>query len=157
MLVNVQTRRSSLASRGVAKCSEISTNEYENCAHLPAWGYKHETICHVAGAYARDADGDGFHGIHANTMEGYWAVERWWFEPQCSGQREFSQPCWRAFRRIGLCPPGRSKVSALTSFLRNSAGRRHTSFYPRRRAAPARDWLCSTHHDRRVLCHSLAV
>src|SRR3954451_7682408 len=29
-------------------------------ARLRAWGYRHKTVCHGRGEYARDEDGDGF-------------------------------------------------------------------------------------------------
>nr|WP_250124236.1 hypothetical protein [Chroococcidiopsis sp. CCMEE 29] len=28
-------------------------------------------VCHAQGEYARDEDGDGFHEVHVNTMEGF--------------------------------------------------------------------------------------
>ena len=34
-------------------------------------GYGHKQVCHSAGEYARDEDGDGFHEVHVNTMEGF--------------------------------------------------------------------------------------
>ena len=27
-----------------------------------------------SGEYARDEDGDGFHEVHVNTMEGFWSL-----------------------------------------------------------------------------------
>lgn len=35
-------------------------------------------VCHVQGEYARDEDGDGFHEVHVNTMEGFWSLLRSW-------------------------------------------------------------------------------
>jgi len=49
----------------------IYTDEYKIYARLVAWGYQHKTVCHAQGEYARDEDGDGFHEVHVNTMEGY--------------------------------------------------------------------------------------
>ncbi len=34
-----------------------------------------------AGEYARDEDGDGFHEVHVNTMEGFWSLLRSWLRP----------------------------------------------------------------------------
>ena len=31
--------------------------------------------------YARDGDGDGFHEVHVNTMEGFWSLLRSWLRP----------------------------------------------------------------------------
>ncbi len=48
---------------------------------LPEWGYAHKTVCHGAGEYARDDDGDGFCEVHVNTMEGFWPLLRSWLRP----------------------------------------------------------------------------
>ena len=65
----------------VAKGALIHTDEYDIYARLPAWGYRHETVCHARGEYARDEDGDGFCEIHVNTMEGTWSLLRSWLRP----------------------------------------------------------------------------
>jgi hypothetical protein len=33
-----------------------------------------KSVCHRRGEYARDEDGDGFHEVHVNTMEGFWSL-----------------------------------------------------------------------------------
>jgi transposase-like protein len=38
-------------------------------------------VCHGAGEYARDDDGDGFCEVHVNTMEGFWSLLRSWLRP----------------------------------------------------------------------------
>jgi transposase-like protein len=48
---------------------------------LKDWGFDHHTVCHGRGEYARDEDGDGFHEIHVNTMEGFWSLLRSWLRP----------------------------------------------------------------------------
>ena len=48
---------------------------------LPRWGYVRKSVCHSAGEYARDEDGDGFHEVHVNTMEGFWSLLRSWLRP----------------------------------------------------------------------------
>jgi transposase len=73
-LANVQqtTIQPSIAA-AVAKDSLVHTDEYKVYARLPAWGYRHKTVCHGRGEYARDEDGDGFCEVHVNTMEGVWS------------------------------------------------------------------------------------
>jgi len=51
----------------------VNTDEYAIYDALPKWGYVHKSVCHSRGEYARDEDGDGFHEVHANTMEGPWS------------------------------------------------------------------------------------
>jgi transposase len=65
----------------VAKDTLVHTDEYKVYARLPAWGYRHKTVCHSRGEYARDEDGDGFCEVHVNTMEGTWSLLRSWLRP----------------------------------------------------------------------------
>ena len=44
-------------------------------------GLSHHTVCHSAGEFARDEDGDGFCEIHVNTIEGFWSLLRSWLRP----------------------------------------------------------------------------
>ena len=41
----------------------------------------HKTVNHGAGEFARDEDGDGFHEVHVNTIEGFWSLLRSWLRP----------------------------------------------------------------------------
>ena len=82
MLANVQQATiKPIIEAGVAQATQIYTDEYDIYARLPSWGYQHDTVCHSAGEYARDADGDGFHEIHVNTIEGFWSLLRSWLRP----------------------------------------------------------------------------
>ena len=59
----------------------VNTDEYAIYAALESWGYEHKTVCHGKGEYARDEDGDGFHEVHVNTIEGFWSLLRSWLRP----------------------------------------------------------------------------
>ncbi len=65
----------------VALGSLIYTDEYNIYSRLTAWGYEHKSVNHSSGEYARDEDGDGFHEVHVNTMEGFWSLLRSWLRP----------------------------------------------------------------------------
>jgi transposase len=52
--------------------SLLYTDEYGIYTRLEEWGYRHKTVNHSASEYARDEDGDGFHEVHVNTLEGFW-------------------------------------------------------------------------------------
>ena len=82
MLANVQqlTIRP-LIEQTIGVGTLVYTDEYVIYASLPKWGYQHQTVCHSAGEYARDEDGDGFHEVHVNTMEGFWSLLRSWLRP----------------------------------------------------------------------------
>ena len=60
----------------IAPGSTAYTDEYDSYARLPEWGYAHRTVCHAAGEYARDEDGDGFCEVHVNAPEGFWSLLR---------------------------------------------------------------------------------
>jgi transposase len=71
MLANVQQARiKPIIEAAVAKDTLVHTDEYSIYARLPAWGYRHKTVCHGRGEYARDEDGDGF-----------WSLLRSWLRP----------------------------------------------------------------------------
>ena len=79
MLENVQqTTIASLIQSTVVPGTQFYTDEYDIYARLSSWGYEHKTVCHSRGEYARDEDGDGFHEVHVNTMEGFWSLLRSW-------------------------------------------------------------------------------
>jgi len=77
MLDNVrQVTIRPLITATIASGSQVYTDEYQIYSRLDEWGYRHETVNHSAGEYARDDDGDGFCEVHVNTMEGVWSLLR---------------------------------------------------------------------------------
>jgi len=82
MLANVQqVTISPLIGRTIAAGTVVYTDEYDIYHRLPEWGYEHHSVCHSRGEYARDDDGDGFHEVHINTIEGFWSLLRSWLRP----------------------------------------------------------------------------
>lgn len=82
MLDNVQqVTIKPLIEGTVARGSQIYTDEYGIYKALSSWGYRHKTVCHGDGEYARDEDDDGFHEVHVNTLEGFWSLLRSWLRP----------------------------------------------------------------------------
>jgi transposase-like protein len=65
----------------IAPGTLVYTDEYDIYALLSRWGYGHKTVCHAAGEFARDEDGDGFCEVHVNTIEGFWSLLRSWLRP----------------------------------------------------------------------------
>jgi transposase-like protein len=76
--------------------SMVYTDEYNIYDRLELWNYQHKTVNHSKGEYARDEDGDGFHEIHVNTMEGFWSLLRSWLRPH-RGISQEKLPCYLAF------------------------------------------------------------
>jgi transposase len=82
MLENVQqVTIKPLIQATIAPGTCVYTDEYDIYNRLGPWGYEHESVCHGRGEYARDDDGDGFHEVHVNTMEGFWSLLRSWLRP----------------------------------------------------------------------------
>ncbi len=70
-----------LIKRTIAPGATVYTDEYDIYARLTRWGYTHHTVCHAAGEFARDDDGDGFREVHVNTLEGLWTGLRNFLRP----------------------------------------------------------------------------
>jgi transposase-like protein len=58
-----------------------------SCVYTDEWqGYNRverlrKTVCHSAGEWARDDDGDGIREVHVNTIEGLWTGVRNFLRP----------------------------------------------------------------------------
>ncbi|MFM8332758.1 MAG: IS1595 family transposase [Candidatus Methylumidiphilus sp.] len=65
----------------IAPGTLVNTDEYCIYGRLAEWGYGHQTVNHSQGEFARDEDGDGFHEVHVNTVEGLWSLLRSWLRP----------------------------------------------------------------------------
>ena len=65
----------------IAPGTRVHTDEYTIYNPLKEWGFDHHTVCHSRGEYARDEDGDGFHAIQVNTLEGFGSLLRSWLRP----------------------------------------------------------------------------
>jgi len=82
MLENVKQKTiEPLITGAIARGTMVYTDEYDIYDRLEEWGYGHKTVCHSKGEYARDEDGDKFHEVHVNTMEGVWSLLRSWLRP----------------------------------------------------------------------------
>lgn len=65
-----------MITKTAAPESMLYTDEYDIYNRLPEWSCGHKSVNHSAGEYARDDDGDGFHEVHVNTLEGFWSLLR---------------------------------------------------------------------------------
>jgi transposase len=71
MLENVQqVTIKPLIHATIAPGTWLYTDAYDLYSRLDEWGYEHESVCHSAGEYARDDEGDGFCEVHVNPLEG---------------------------------------------------------------------------------------
>lgn len=70
------------------------------------------------GEYARDEDGDGFHEVHVNTMEGFWSLLRSWLRPH-RGISQEKLPIYLIFFEFvhNVGRRGRALLGSLVSLL----------------------------------------
>ena len=142
MLPNVQQKTiKPIIEEVVTKGSQLYTDEYDIYDRLPVWGYKHQTVCHSKGEYARDEacpwalvprDGDGFHEIHVNTMEGFWSLLRSWLRPHRGISQEklpiYRKRCsatlgpFRRFRALVAAPSATASIHRCASVASRSRG-----------------------------------
>jgi hypothetical protein len=97
----------------VAAETLMRADAYSLYSRLTEWGYSHKTVNPSAGEYARDEDGDGFHEVHANTLEGLWPLLRSWLRPHRSISQDKLPHAW-AFSSS----PATSSGAASACFLR---------------------------------------
>jgi transposase len=119
MLADVQQKTiQTVIGAAVAKGARVHTDEYKVYARLPAWGYRHKTVCHSRGEYARDEDGDGFCEIHVNTMEGFWSLLRSWLRPH-RGISQDKLPLYLGFFQVvhNVRRRGKALLGALVAAL----------------------------------------
>lgn len=119
MMENVrQTSIQPLIQATIASGTLVYTDEYAIYNRLPSWGYGHKTVNHGQGEYARDEDGDGFHEVHVNTMEGFWSLLRSWLRPH-RGISQEKLPIYLAFFEFvhNMKRRGKSLLQALLQTL----------------------------------------
>jgi len=97
MLANVQQKTIQPLLKQTIQAGNLTfTDEYDIYTRLEAWGYRHKTVNHSVGEYARDEDGDGFHELHVKTIEGFWSLLRSWLRPH-RGISQEHLPLYLAF------------------------------------------------------------
>lgn len=119
MLENVQqTTIKPLLEQTIQPGSLIYTDEYNIYCRLTQWGYRHKTVNHAEGEYARDEDGDGFCEVHVNTLEGFWSLLRSWLRPH-RGISQEKLPLYLAFFEFvhNVRARGKALFPALLSLL----------------------------------------
>ena len=97
MLANVQQQTiRPILEAVITPGTMVYTDEYDIYCRLSDWGYEHRNVCHSQGEYARHEDGDGFHEVHVNTMEGVGSLLRSWLRPH-RGVSQENLPLYLAF------------------------------------------------------------
>ena len=125
MLENVkQVTVGPLMKRTIANGAVVYTDEYDIYSRLPEWGYDHRTVCHAAGEFARDDDGDGFCEVHVNTLEGFWSLLRSWLRPH-RGVSQENLPLYLGFFEFvhNVRRRGKAVLGALIELLVSSTPR----------------------------------
>ena len=119
MLANVQQKTiQPIIEATIQAGTLVYTDEYNIYDRLPQWGYHRKSVNHSEGEYARDEDGDGFHEVHVNTMEGGWSVLRSWLRPH-RGISQEKLPLYLGFFEFvhNMRKRGKSLLSSLIQVL----------------------------------------
>jgi transposase len=119
MLENVQQKTiEPIIKNAIGADTLIYTDEYNIYDRLEKWGYRHKTVNHSIGEYARDEDGDGFHEVHVNTMEGFWSLLRSWLRPH-RGISQEKLPWYLGFFEFvhNVRKRGKASLSSLMALL----------------------------------------
>ena len=119
MLENVQQVTIAPPIRAAVALGTVAyTDEYDIYSRLPKWGYGHRTVCHAAGEFARDEDGDGFREVHVNTIEGFWSLLRSRLRPH-RGVSQEKLPLYLGFFEFvhNVRKRGKALLGALISLL----------------------------------------
>jgi transposase len=67
--------------RATEPTTHVNTDEWQGYNGLPRMHRPRSTVCHAAGEWARDDDGDGVREVHCNTLEGLWTGLRNFLRP----------------------------------------------------------------------------
>ena len=119
MLPNVQMKTiQPLIQEQVQAGTLIFTDEYNIYGRLQEWGFDHKTVNHAMREFARDEDGDGFHEVHTNTIEGVWSLLRSWLRPH-RGISQDKLPLYLAFFEFvhNIRQRGKALLTSLLSAL----------------------------------------
>ena len=61
--------------------ARVHTDDWRGYDRLAETGHPRSSVCHGAGEWARDDDGDGVREVHTNTQEGLWTGLRNFLRP----------------------------------------------------------------------------
>jgi transposase len=61
-----------VAREATSPPARVNTDEWGGYGRLAEVGCSRASVCHAAGEWARDDDGDGVREVHVNTQEGLW-------------------------------------------------------------------------------------
>ena len=81
MLPNLQQVTIPILTQVIQSGRLLYTDEYDIYTRFQERGYQHKTVNHSAGESVRDENGDGFHEVPVNTLEGFWSLLRSWLRP----------------------------------------------------------------------------
>jgi transposase-like protein len=80
-------------NRVVREASEsparVNTDDWRGYDRLAETGHPRSSVCHGAGEWARDDDGDGIREVHNNTQEGLWTGLRTFLRPFRGVNKEY--------------------------------------------------------------------
>ena len=102
----------------------VNTDDWSGYNRLPEVGRGHVTVCHAAGEWARDDDGDGVREVHNNTQEGIWTGLRNFLRMFRGVSKKY------LYQYVAIFQWGYNLKEATVEFLRALLGVRHPTTCP---------------------------
>ena len=102
----------------------VNTDEWQGYNRLPEMGRERATVCHAAGEWARDDDGDGIREVHNNTQEGLWTGLRNFLRPFRGVNKQY------LYQYVAIFEWGYHVKRATVEFLHALLGIKHPTSCP---------------------------
>ncbi len=115
-------------NRGVREASEpparVNTDDWRGDDRSAETGHPRAVVCHTAGEWARDDDGDGVREAHVNTQEGLWTGLRNFLRPFRGVNKKY------LYQYMAIFEWGYNIKRATPEFIRAMLGVLITTFIP---------------------------
>lgn len=115
-------------NRVVREASEpparVHTDDWRGYDRLAETGHPRSVVCHGAGEWARDDDGDGVREVHVNTLEGLWTGVRIFLRPFRGASKEY------LYQYVAIFEWGHTIKRVTPEFIRAILGVPITTYLP---------------------------
>jgi transposase-like protein len=102
----------------------VNTDDWRGYDRVAETGCARKVVCHAAGEWARDDDGDGVREVHVNTMEGLWTGLRNFLRPFRGVSKKY------LYQYVAIFEWGYNIKRATPEFIRAMLGVPITTFSP---------------------------
>jgi transposase-like protein len=116
--------RNRVVREAVAPPAVVHTDDWRGYDRLAEVGCSRAAVCHTAGEWARDDDGDGVREVHNNTQEGIWTGLRNFLRPFRGVSKKY------LYQYVAIFEWGYNVKRVTSGFIRALLGATITTFCP---------------------------